>query len=207
MAELPRKSPLQFHHLADGQVKLVGRPDVVLKVHEAQANTGFPDWERQLGLPTYQEEWDALAIAQGLSCRFVQFVLCDQSPTKHVGHYPLQPARIRLQPARYLFTLGHTGYVIGSCFPVMLLPKDLARVNLPDFVEGDCLVGTAELYASALATIAWRGLEQKIFSHTCAVLAQHPEDPAGAGDLVEIALVSEAEAACPGARVLKWWEA
>ena len=29
---------------------------------------------------------------------------------------------------------------------------------------------------------------------------------AGAGKLVEIALVSEAEASCPGARILKIWE-
>ncbi|MEP6890612.1 MAG: hypothetical protein ABI955_07960 [Nitrospirota bacterium] len=80
-------------------------------------------------------------------------------------------------------------------------------MNTPELVEGDCVVGQAELYDSPLADIAWRGLERKIFSHVCAVVSQTPEDPFGTGDLVEIALVSEPEAACPGARVLKTWEA
>ena len=80
-------------------------------------------------------------------------------------------------------------------------------MNVPDFVEGDCVIGVAELFDSKLADIAWTGLTRKIFSHTRAVLGPRPEDPDGAGDLVEIALVSEAEAACPGARVLKTWEA
>ena len=65
-----------------------------LKVHEQQSQASVPAYERQLGLPTYQEEWDALAIAQDLSGRFVRFVLCDQSRTKHRGNYPLQPAGI-----------------------------------------------------------------------------------------------------------------
>ena len=206
MAELPTKSQIQFEHRADGTVGLVGRPDVVLKVHEKQSQATVPECDRLLGLPTYQEEWDALAIAQDLSGRFVRFVLCDQSPTKHVGNYPLQPARIRLQPARYPLTWGHRGYVIGFCFPVMLHQKE-ERVNVPDFVEGDCVIGVAELFDSKLADLAWTGLARKIFSHTCAVLAQRPEDPDGAGDLVEIALVSKPEAACPGARVLRTGEA
>lgn len=207
MAELITKSPIQFSHQADGTVQLAGRPDVVLKVHQDQAQAITPAWERTLGLPIYQEEWDALAIAHGLSGRFIQFVLCDESPTKHVGHVPLQPAKIRVHPARYHFTLSHTGYVIGSAFPVLLIPKDLAQANRPDFVEGDCLVGTCELYDSPLANLVWRGLEQKIFSHTCAVLSQTAEDPDGCGDLVEIALVSAPEAACRAAKVLRHWEA
>jgi hypothetical protein len=84
-------SPLQFLHLADGSVQLVGRPYVPIKVHEDQAHTGVPERERQLGLPTYQEEYEALAVASGLSPRFVRFVICDQSRTKHVGHWRHQP--------------------------------------------------------------------------------------------------------------------
>lgn len=206
MADLPTKSQIQFEHRPDGTVGLVGRPDVILKVHEQQAQASVPPYERLLGLPAYEEEWDALAIAQDLSGRFVRFVLCDQSRTKHRGNYPLQPARIRLQPARYPLTWGHRGYVIGFCFPVMLHPNE-ERVDVPDFVEGDCIIGVAELFDSKLADIAWTGMARKIFTHTCAVLNQKPEDPDGAGDLVEIALVSEPEAACPGARVLKTWEA
>ena len=207
MANLPTKSQIQFEHRPDGTVGLVGRPDVVLKVHEQQAQASVPAYERLLGLPTYQEEWDALAIAQELSGRFVRFVLCDQSRTKHLGNYPLQPAGIRLQPARYPLTWGHRGYVIGFCFPVMLHPHESAGVDRPDFVLGDCIIGVAELFDSKLADMAWTGLARKMFSHTCAVLNQKPDDPFGAGDLVEIALVSEAEAACPGARVLRTWEA
>lgn len=70
-------------------------------------------------------------------------------------------------------------------------------------VPGRC----AELYDSQLAAVAWRGLEQGIFSHSCAVVSQRPENADGTGDLIEVALVSEAEAACPGARVLRHWEA
>ena len=206
MFELPSKSPIQFQHLEAGQVKLVGRPDVVLKTHESQAHAVVPAWYRALGLPTYQEEWDALAIALSLSCRFAWFVACDESRTRHVGHWRLQPARIRLQLASYCLTLGHSGYVIGRCFPVMLLPASSARVNIPDCIEGDCLIATAELYDSKLGDIAWRGLQQGIFSHTCVVLSQKSDDPDGAGDLAEIALVSEAEASCPGAKILKTYE-
>ena len=69
------------------------------------------------------------------------------------------------------------------------------------------MVGIAELYDSPLADFAWLGLERKIFTHVCAVLNQTPEDPFGTGDLVEIALVSELEAGCPGAKILRTWEA
>ena len=137
----------------------------------------------------------------------MRFILADQSPTKHAGHLSLQPGRIRFPLlARYPLILGHRQWVIGECSLLMLHSKE-AGVNVPSFVEGDCVIGIAELYDTPLADIAWRGLARNIFTHTCVVLAQRPEDPAGAGDLVEIALVSEAEAACPGARVLKTWEA
>jgi hypothetical protein len=210
MANLPTKSQIQFEHRPDGTVGLVGRPDVVLRVHQDQAHADFPAWERELGLPQYQEQWDALAEGTGvinLSCRFMRFILADESPTKHAGNQPLQPAHIRFDPtARYPLILGHRQYVIGACSLLMLHPKE-SREDVPDFVKGDCVGGIAELYDTPLADIAWRGLERNIFSHMCAVLNQKPEDPDGAGDLVEIALVSEAEAACPGARVLKTWEA
>ena len=80
-------------------------------------------------------------------------------------------------------------------------------MNRPESVEGDCIIGVAELFDSKLADLAWTGLARKIFSHMCAVLAQRPEDPDGSGELVEIALISRSEAACPGARVLQVWEA
>jgi hypothetical protein len=208
MTDLVVKSPIQFEHRPDGSVQLAGRPDVTLKTHEQQATATFPDWYRQLGLPTYQEQWDALAVATSLNERFIQFCLCDESPTKHAGNVPLQPALIRVHPVqRYRLILGHTQYVIGEANMVLLIPRSLTQANRPGFVTGDCLVGTAELYDSKLADLAWRGLQQGIFSHSCAVVAQQPGDPVGAGDLVEIALVSEAEAACPGAKVLRWWEA
>jgi hypothetical protein len=54
---------------------------------------------------------------------------------------------------------------------------------------------------------AWRILQQGVFGHTCAVVDQTSEDPDGGDDLQEIALVSEAEAGCPGARILRTWPA
>ena len=204
---LPTKSPIQFAHQADGTVQLAGRPDVTLKTHEGQAGSGYPAWYASLGLPRFAEQWDELSIASCLSGRFIQFCLCDESPTKHAGNVPLQPAKIRVEFGRYRLVLSHTQYVIGECFPVLLIPKDLAQANRPDFVQGDCIVATAELFDSALADRAWRGVRQGIFSHACAVVNQQPGDPDGAGDLLEIALVSEPEAACPGAKVLRWFEA
>lgn len=207
MDELPSMSPLQFQHLVDGAVQLVGRPDVTLKLVGGKASAVFPEWERTLGLPTYQEQWEALAIARGLSSRFLEFVLCDESRTKLIGNWRNQPARIRFQPGWHRITLGHTGFIIGKCYALTLHPKEPAtgHVKRPDFVEGDCLIGYAQLYDSPLADIAWRGLREHIFSHACAVVAQQPDDPDGTGDLQEIALVSEAEAGCPGARILRTW--
>lgn len=208
--EFPSLSPRQFHYLPDGSMQLAGRPDVTMKLVGGRASDVFPEWERTLGLPTYQEEWEALAIARGFSSRFVQFVLCDESLTKFTGNLRMQPARIRLQPGCYYHvTLGHTGFIIGKCYAVQLYRKDPGpgQMKLPVFVEGDCLIGYAQLYDSALADIGWRGLQQGIFSHACAVVNQKPDDPDGAGDLVEVALVSEVEAGCPGARNLKTWPA
>ena len=210
MPNLPTKSQIQFEHRPDGTVGLVGRPDVVLQVHEDQAHADFPAWETELRLPRFEEQWNAMAEGTGvvsLSFRFIRFILADQSPTKHAGHRPLQPGGIRFPLlACYPLILGHRQYVIGQCSLLMLHSKGTG-VNVPSFVEGDCVIGTAELYNTPLADIAWRGLERNIFTHTCAVLNQKPEDLFGAGDLLEIALVSEAEAACPGAQILKTWEA
>ena len=183
MSDYPRMSPLQFLHLADGSVQIVGRPYVTIKVHEDQAHTGVPEWERQLGLPKFQEEWEALSIDRGFSDRFVRFVLCDQSRTKHVGNYPLQPARIRIQPGSYLFTLGHSGFEIGRCPVVKLHPKEMTRVflHLPNFVDGDCLIGEAQLYDSPLPAFATQPDVQAEIAKARAGLGQLPQPHAKRG--------------------------
>ncbi len=140
MVELPTMSPIQFRHTGDGRVELAGRPDVVIT---GNLSTSFPEWEHTLGLPVYQEEWEALAEPRGLSGRMVRFLV--------------QPFGIRFQSDRlYRFTLGHTGFVIGLC-----------EVRQ----QGECLVGDAILYDSPLADIAWHGIQHAIFTHSCSVLA------------------------------------
>jgi hypothetical protein len=148
-----------------------------------------------------------MAKASRLSRRFVQFVACDQSRTKFMEHWRWQPASIRFDPGYYHVTQGHSTYVIGRCYALTRHPKEPARgsVTLPNFIEGECVIGYAVHYGSPLADVAWRGLQHGIFSHACAVVAQQPDDPDGVGDLKELALVSEVEAGCPGARFLKMW--
>lgn len=82
MANLPTKSHIQFEHRPDGTVGLVGRPDVVLQVHEDQAHAGFPAWETALELPQFEEQWEALAEGTESSVSVVDS--CGSSwPTNH----------------------------------------------------------------------------------------------------------------------------
>lgn len=213
MSNFPSKSPLQFQHLPGGQVQLAGRADVLLLVHQEQATAKFPEWERTLELPIYQQHWEEWAVPRGMSRRQLRFVLCDESPTKQVGSWRIQPGRIRfaepLSQGGFLLTLGHSGFCIGVVYALTLATKEtipLLGLDVPDWVEGDCLIGQAVLYESKLADAAWRGTQQGILNRVCAVVFMEPNEPPGTGALVEVALVSEAEAACPGARILKTWE-
>ncbi|MEO7860257.1 MAG: hypothetical protein ABIU05_07390, partial [Nitrospirales bacterium] len=194
---LPSLSPLQFEHLDDGRIQLAGHPDVNLLVPEAQAVAVRPEWEATLGFPYYFEEWQEWAVANGLSGRRLRFVLCDSSPTTHVGHWRFQPERIRLgeQRGRWLLTAGHSGFCIGLAYGVMLATKDtmpglgLDGTEWPGWVEGNsCLIGQAMLYESRLADAAWAGVQRGILNRVCAVVSMQPGEEPGTGTLVEVAL-------------------
>ncbi|MEO7863993.1 MAG: hypothetical protein ABIU05_26895 [Nitrospirales bacterium] len=96
-----------------------------------------------LGFPVYQEHWEEWAVAQGLSGRHLRFVLCDESPTSHVGYWRFQPEKIHHggQQGRWLLTAGHSGFVIGLVYAVTLATKDTMPglgqdgMNRPEWVE------------------------------------------------------------------------
>ncbi len=209
---LPSQSPIQYQHLDDGQIQLAGHPEVNLLVPEGQAAAVRPEWEASIGFPVYQEHWVEWSVAKGLSGRCLRFVLCDESLTNHVGHWRFQPQRIRIAApqGRYLLTAGHRGFCIGVVYGVQLAMKETGLgldMEWPEWIEGDsCLIGQAMLYESRLADAAWCGVQRGILDRVCAVVSMQPDEPPGTGLLEEVALVSEPEAACPGARVLKTWE-
>ncbi|HSL03726.1 MAG TPA: hypothetical protein VK901_09335 [Nitrospiraceae bacterium] len=215
MTQLAHLSPIQYVHQPDGRITLEGLPNVAVQVIAEQGAVQGRDWQRELGLPTYHEEWEAMARPRSLtSGRTIRFVLMDESQTRFPGHPRLQPHRVMLPyPMRCPLTLSHTGFVVGTVYSFLLISEQdheaLKRmaIDLPDFTEGQWILSEAELFSSALADKAWQGLQEQIFSHTCPVLLAKPGEPIGAGELIEVALTPGDYPGCPGARVLKTWMA
>jgi hypothetical protein len=79
-------------------------------------------------------------------------------------------------------------------------------VDVPNYVDGHCLVADAQLYDSRLAETAWDGIERGILSHVCPVVFRQHHEPMGAGQLVEVSLTTDYFPGCRNARILKAWE-
>lgn len=209
------KSPWQqYIHKPDGTITLEGHPGITLDVIEAQGHATARDIERELGLPTYFEEWEALATSQGLSPRRVRFCLMDESETRLQGNPRLQPRKIVLpSTSTCLLEFGHRGFVVGVVFAFYLgfteNVDDLTYmgIEIPNDIEGDCLVADAQLFDSPLADKAWDALRLGIFSHVCPLVFRKIDEPVGTGQLVEVSLVDGDYPGCQNARVLKTWEA
>ena len=204
----------QYTHQPDGTITLEGHPDVTLDVIQDQGHATARAIEQELGLPRYYEEWEALATPQGLSSRMVRFVLLDESETRLQGNPRLQPRSITLPPtATCLFEFGHRGFAVGAVSAFFLGFKenveDLRRmqIDIPAWVEGECIIAQAQLFASPLADKAWEALRLGIFTHVCPLVFRKIDEPAGAGQLVEVSLVDGGYPGCQHARVLKVWEA
>jgi hypothetical protein len=206
------KSLFQYQHQADGKISLAGFPGVKLAMVEEQGRVRGRDWQTELSLPTYAEEWEQMAEVVGMSNRSVRFILMDQSESRLPGHPRLNPQAVTL-PKTCPLEVGHTGFVVGfvhgfiTAFDEMreLVPQ-LYDIEIPDpKPEGDYIVGTARLYDSQLADAAWRGIKQGIFSHMCPMIFAPAESP----DMQRLAQVSLAcgdYPGCPGARILKTLE-
>lgn len=208
-------SAIQILRQQDGSMRIKDLPHVNVETIQEQGAVTGRNWQAELGLPTYHEEWEAMARIRGLSSRHIRFVLMDESITRLPGNPRLQPQQITLPPsASCSLELGHTGFVVGAVY-TFLLGFDELRTQIPSMfgfeppngLEGDYIIGQAQLFDSLLADKAWEGLQRGIFTHTCPLLFRHTEEPAGTGKLVEVALTPGDYPGCPGAGVLKIWDA
>ena len=209
------KSPFQqYLHHADGTITLEGHPQVTIDAIQDQGHATARDIERELGLPTYFEEWEAIATPQGLSPRMVRFVLLDESETRLQGNPRLQPRSITLPPtATCPLEFGHRGFVVGAVSAFFLGFKENAedlrrmQIDIPDWVEGECILAHAQLFDSPLADKAWEALQRGIFTHVCPLVLRQGAEPIGTGQLVEVSLTTDDYPGCPGAKILKMWNA
>ena len=205
-------SPFQYRHAPDGTITLAGLPNVRLEMIEEQGHVTGRNWQHELELPTYQEEWEAMAQARRMSLRHVRFVVMDESASRLPGHTRLCPKTVVLPPQGCALELGHTGFVIGFVH-AFITGFDELRSAIPSLFgfeipppapEGDFIVGTARLFESPLAEKTWQGLQQGIFTHVCPMT--FVASPSGRDTLVQVTLTTGDYAGCPGARILTTWE-
>lgn len=215
----PHLSQFQFEQRQDGKMGIKGHPSVILETVEGQGRVTGRDWQSELFLPKYREDWEALARPRGLSARRVSFVLMDEAPTNQKGHPRLRPEMIEL-PTSCQFELGHTGFVVGivNYFVPLLRSQKLSRsdepmllpssepLSLPFTPEGSFVIAYAQLYDSPLAEAAWLGITRGIFSHACPVIFKPFGAPASTGTLLQVSLVPGDFPGCPNARILRQWE-
>ena len=207
-------SPIQYVQQPDGRIALEGLPNVTAQAIKEQGTVQGRDWQQELGLPHFYEDWEIMARPRGLtSGRRIRFVLMDESRTKFPGHPRLQPQHVQIPyPMRCPLTISHTGFVVGTVNSFLLIAQEDREalkglgIEPPDFTEGQWILSEAELFDSPLADTAWQGLQKQIFTHTCPVLFAKPDTAMGAGELIEVALTPGDYPGCPGARILKTWE-
>jgi len=214
---LDHRSNIQLDQRADGSFQVKGYPQIRYVGVEGQGTVVQREWWNELRLPTYREDWEAIARAKGLSLRRITFVLLDEAEARLPGHPRFNPERIILPPSCPL-ELGHTGFVVGlACFsPEFILPRGGKPVDpslsLPPDLEGGCILGTALLFDSPLADAAWLGLQRGIFSHVCPTLSKPSVVPAAYAEYADywaLQQVSLATSDYPGlvhAKILKMQE-
>lgn len=208
-------SPIQYVHHPDGRITLEGLPNVKVETILEQGAVQEHDWQQELKLPIFHEEWELMGRPRSLtSGRRIQFVLMDESRTRLPGQPRLQPHRVtHPYSMKCPLTLSHTGFVVGTVYSFLLISEQvrvtlpLLGVEPPDFTVGHWILSEAELFHSPLADAAWQGLQAQILTHACAVLLAKPGEAIGGGQLIEVALTPGVYPGCQNARVLKTWEA
>lgn len=205
-------SPIQYRQEPDGTMQLKDLPDMTLETIEQQGTAIGRNWEGELGLPHYYEDWEAMAQVEGLSEHRVAFVLLDEAPTSLPGAPRMSPRQVTL-PQNCPLELGHTGFVIGTChawvFGFGENRSEIAAmfgIKLPSEVERDWIVGYAQLFHSQLAQRAWEGIHQHIFTHVCPNILRPHGAAAGTGSLIQVTLTPGDYPGCPNARVLRSWD-
>jgi hypothetical protein len=194
-------------------MSLADFPEVRLHTVEEQGSVVGRDWQRELDLPVYWEQWEYLARPRSDAHRGrLQFILMDESETRLQGNPRLQPKQIVL-PTQCSLELGHSGFTVGSVYGYFLGTGDmrqsipsLLNLTLPTELEGDFLIGVAQFFNSALAEKAKQGLERQIFSHVCPIVWSPPGAPIGTGALVQVSLATADYPGCNNAKILSWSE-
>jgi hypothetical protein len=202
-------SPIQFLQQPDGSMSLKGLPNITIDPVEGQGTELGRNWQSELGCPIYYEEWEELARVEGLSDHRVAFILMDEAPMRRPGAPRLCPPQVTL-PQAVPFELGHSGFVVGVCFAWVrsegedrTAMSDLLGMDMPNELEGEYIVGVAQLFKSELAERAWVGLEQNIFTHVCPNILQPTGASPGTGSLVQVTLTPGDYPGCPHARILR----
>ncbi|WP_447979029.1 hypothetical protein [Candidatus Nitrospira bockiana] len=215
--QYPSLSPIQLQQHPDGTCTVAGMPGITVEVN--QDPEPVRDWVSELQLPAdlgdysspeLRRRYEPLARPRGLSNRRLWLIVVDETPPR-IPAARQHPHQLSFALGGQLLTLEHLGFAIGVCEDIVPgVPSSdewyehaAAIQRVPEAV-GAFIVGTARLYNSALADAAWLGLERGIFGHVCPVIFRATGEPAGTGELVEIALTHRP--VFPGSRVLKWWE-
>lgn len=200
----------QYAHWADGTVGIKDRPNIDVVPIKQQGHVVPRNLQAELGLPVYQEEWETLAQYCGFSGKAFRCILVDESPSQLQGQHFINPAQLVVSPCYLEF--AHYGFVIGevrSFYSVHRDSRDTVRdmgVEVPDYIEGHCIVADAQLYDSRLAEKAWNGIQQGVLTHVCPIVFRQHHEPMGAGTLVEVSLTTDYFPGCLNARIFRKWE-
>lgn len=192
-------SPFQFTQQPDGSMTLPDFPNVALSTVEGQGSVLGRDWAKELDLPVYWEEWEALAKPRSDKHHgTLTFILMDEAPTRLPGHPRMDPRQITL-PTACPLELGHQGFIIGFVHSYLF-----GAVPRPANVQGTYIIGHATFFDSALADKAIEGITQGVFTHVCPVVWAPPGVPIGTGQLAQVSLVPGDFPGCPNARILNF---
>lgn len=205
-------SPFQFSEHPDGSPRLDQFPGLKLETVEQQGQVTGRDWQHELGMPHWFEEWEALAtITSARRHGELKFVLMDHSATNLPGHPRLNPTLMTL-PTVCPLELAHTGFIVGMLYAYILATEE-GRPSLPTWLhltlpptEGDVLIGFAQFINSGLAKLAQEGLRRKIFTHVCPTVFKPEGAPDGTGLLVQVSLVPGDYPGIENARIFSFTE-
>lgn len=195
------------------------------KYHEWQADFlegTIPgrSWRKELDLPKDRESLEALAGMEilaggnGLSSRYIRFVLMDQSTPETRDAPQLQPEAVRV-PHTCPLELGHSNlpvgfvyaFIFGYASTVREIPT-MCGFEIPENLTGDFIIGQARFFESALARKAWQGIMQGTFTHVChsTICPALQNLPMEERSVIEVSLTTDDSHSYQGARIIAAWE-
>lgn len=206
------RSLFQFDNPDGSSPRLENFPNLRLETIEQQATAKGRDWQTELGMPTYFEEWEQMARFRSTARRGdLKFVVADESQTNLPGHPRLQPKLLSLTTVCPL-ELAHSGFIVGMVYAYVLGIEE-GRYALPPWLtltlpqtKGDTLVACAQFIDSPMAEKAIEGLRRKIFTHICPTVFRPDGAPEGSGAVLQVSLVPGDFPGIENARVFSFTE-